>query len=111
MEGKNLRTNEGVSTEGLDRVALYLNHPDFSWNLEKLKTLFDENIVAEICNIQLYHPREDKLIWTATNSRVFSPKSVHTLGSGVEYEEEAMGSGSRTGNPNYTKDSNFSCGG
>lgn len=79
LEGKIPSLKSGALIGDVDRVAHLLKQPISSkpsWNVEKLRALSDEDTVVEICELELCQgPGEDKLLWTASNSGIFSSKS------------------------------------
>lgn len=80
MEGRSPKPKDGANLEGTNRVANLLNLHDFSWNMYKLQSLFEDPIIEEICKIEI-NPgfREDKLLWVDADSGDFSTRSAYNL--------------------------------
>lgn len=86
MEGKIPKIKDGASVEIINRVAHFINHESHELDIGKLRILFDEETIANVCKLDLDYMEEDKLLWTATKSRVFSTKSVYSSCMRVKLE-------------------------
>ena len=61
-------------------VSQFLTPNRSSWDISKLRLLFEEQVVDLIQKILIpSYPMEDSWSWTATNSRIFSIKSAYWL--------------------------------
>lgn len=62
------------------KIVDKLMHPNSNrWNLEVLSTLFDSNIVNDICKITIHVNGEDILIWKPAENDIFTVKSVYKV--------------------------------
>lgn len=92
MEGKILKLKEGAIAGDVGRVAHLLNQLELDWNMDKLKTLFDEATIEEIRKIDLSQCLgEDKLLWIASKSGIFSSRSAFNLLAEADEEATSIG--------------------